>query len=81
MTKILHAAQDGRCFYCEKLVSITSATKDHLVPKSKGGSNSIMNLVMACRHCNTAKGDMSKEDFFDLIKSRKSANPDLEATR
>lgn len=63
-TRTLHAAQNGRCFYCDKPVSITGATKDHMVPKSKGGSDSMTNLVMACRGCNTAKGDMSKDEFL-----------------
>lgn len=33
------------------------ATVDHVVPKSKGGSNRIDNLVTACARCNTAKGN------------------------
>ena len=33
-----------------------SATVDHLVPISRGGSNRVKNTVLACRACNNARG-------------------------
>lgn len=32
-------------------------TKDHVLPKSKGGSDKLSNLQTMCIHCNNAKGD------------------------
>lgn len=32
-------------------------TKDHLVPKCKGGSNDTTNIVYSCGPCNVKKGD------------------------
>lgn len=36
--------------------SETMITKDHIVPKSKGGKNTLSNLQPMCIRCNAAKG-------------------------
>jgi 5-methylcytosine-specific restriction endonuclease McrA len=41
------------CRYCGG----HATTADHIVPKSKGGTDSMNNLVAACRSCNGSKGD------------------------
>ena len=41
-------------FYNEELVLFT---KDHLVPRSKGGPDSITNLATCCYRCNQSKAD------------------------
>ncbi|MEO0075786.1 MAG: HNH endonuclease [candidate division WOR-3 bacterium] len=42
------------CQYCGK--STGPMTTDHIIPKSKGGSDSWENLVCACAECNSKKG-------------------------
>ena len=50
--------RDGAaCWYCHIPLTIVNATLDHKHPKSKGGSDKLKNLVLACRGCNIAKGD------------------------
>lgn len=53
----LYAIYDGVCQYCLKPITHAQATKDHSVPKSKGGSNFVENLVLACKRCNTKKSN------------------------
>lgn len=51
--------RDGhKCQYCGTSKELTL---DHLIPRSKGGKSSWINLVTACKGCNTKKGDNSPE--------------------
>ncbi len=45
------------CKYCGKKLELQNSTLDHVVPRSKGGSNKIDNLVLSCSPCNNAKAD------------------------
>lgn len=55
------AAFDHRCAYCG---CGGQMTVDHDVPLSRGGSNTIDNIVPACRPCNTRKNDMTAVEYF-----------------
>lgn len=53
-------ARDGyRCQYCAKKLSAAQLSIDHVVPKSRGGKSSWLNVVAACSPCNTRKGGRS----------------------
>lgn len=51
------------CQYCGKRLSFRTATKDHLIPLSKGGTNTIENIVSSCKHCNLLKSNLSLDEF------------------
>ena len=53
--KALYSTYKGICQYCLNHISLNQATKDHVYPKEKGGSNHDFNLVLACRKCNNTK--------------------------
>ncbi len=42
--------------YPDEPVSAEGAEIDHVIPRSKGGTDDIDNLVLACRGCNFLKG-------------------------
>ncbi|MCX7879805.1 MAG: HNH endonuclease [Ignavibacteria bacterium] len=53
--------RDGnRCQYCG--THSTNLTVDHVIPKSRGGTDSWDNLVAACISCNNKKGNRSPEE-------------------
>ena len=52
--------RDGyECVYCG---SGRNLTLDHVIPKSRGGSNNWTNLVTSCQKCNLKKADRTPEE-------------------
>jgi 5-methylcytosine-specific restriction endonuclease McrA len=51
-----------RCQYCGTRPARQELTIDHVVPKSRGGTDSWDNLVTACVTCNVRKGDRTPEE-------------------
>lgn len=51
---------DDNCAYCGQ----KGEEVEHLVPRSRGGTNRISNLVWSCRKCNEKKGDLTLEQFL-----------------
>jgi len=54
----LLAANKGTCQYCHGKTNDNRLEVEHVHPKSRGGSNSVTNLTLACRTCNIAKSNM-----------------------
>lgn len=50
-----------RCAYCGEQHG--RLEKEHLIPKSRGGSDRISNLVVACHACNQQKADQTAAEF------------------
>jgi CRISPR/Cas system Type II protein with McrA/HNH and RuvC-like nuclease domain len=52
--------RDGhKCSYCG---SPKNLTIDHVIPKSKGGTNRWTNLITCCGSCNRKKGNKTPEE-------------------
>lgn len=59
------ARRDGwRCRYCRFYMDETTATRDHVIPRSRGGRGHSTNVVLACVECNTAKADAELAVFL-----------------
>jgi 5-methylcytosine-specific restriction endonuclease McrA len=59
--------QKGKCYYCHVKLGKgrNSWHADHLVPLSRGGSNDIHNLVIACPQCNCKKHDKLPHEWAE----------------
>ena len=51
----------GMCHYCGDYAPDGQA--DHVLPLSRGGTDSIDNLVWACKSCNSSKGNKTIEEW------------------
>jgi 5-methylcytosine-specific restriction endonuclease McrA len=56
---------DYKCQYCMNKFKLKDLTIDHIVPRSRGGSNEPENLTPACRFCNQRKGNI--EHWTDVM--------------
>ncbi|WP_151480036.1 RNA-guided endonuclease IscB [Streptomyces albicerus] len=58
----LHAKWNRACAYCD--AAGVPLNIDHLRPRSRGGSDRVSNLVLACVPCNQAKGSTPVDVFL-----------------
>lgn len=72
LKEYMFSEQWGICFWCRGKMCLpdkstlclkkdkkikNEATFEHLVPKSKGGKDRYLNLVLTCLECNQKRGD------------------------
>lgn len=80
-TSIRFHQQDGKCFYCLQQCFILDeernglgkkrlATAEHVIPLSKGGTDHLSNIVMACYACNSLRGNSKFNKFLALRRDR-----------
>lgn len=64
--KFIFKRDKGLCQYCYR----PGDTLDHLMPQVRGGTSIRANLVVACKRCNSAKGNLTPlEYFFEVDRS------------
>lgn len=65
----------GRCHYCGVQMVRRGGrnmfTLDHVIPRSRGGSNALSNLVGCCTECNNDKGSLTGEEYAAVLAVRK----------
>ena len=57
----LFARDQYLCLYCGQQFQRSSLTRDHVHPVSKGGRDIWENVVSACFHCNSRKGNRTPQ--------------------
>jgi hypothetical protein len=55
------------CAYCGNQFAHKDLSRDHILPRSRGGQDTWMNCVTACKRCNQEKGNLLVEQFRPLI--------------
>ncbi|WP_374675625.1 HNH endonuclease [Ideonella sp.] len=58
----LFSRDRGICAYCGHRFAYDDLTREHIVPVSRGGADSWMNCITACRACNGRKADRLPEE-------------------
>lgn len=58
------------CQYCGKSAPEVVLHIDHIIPVSKGGNNSIINLTTACADCNGGKSNRELSDDSVVTKQK-----------
>ena len=53
-----------QCQYCGERLTSATVTEDHIVPIVRGGDDTITNITIACRPCNSKKGTKLVEEFL-----------------
>lgn len=61
--KYILERDDFTCQYCGAKDGPLEA--DHVMPKSRGGTDEYNNLVCACMRCNRSKSDKTPEEWRD----------------
>jgi hypothetical protein len=64
-----------KCVYCECDITEDNATTDHIIPISKGGNNSQVNLMICCFDCNNERGN---DEFKQYLRKK---NPKYRTVR
>jgi len=52
------------CIYCGTKLTNDNATSDHIIPISKGGNNTQINLAICCTDCNSERGNTDFKSFI-----------------
>jgi hypothetical protein len=60
--RTLFRRDDHRCLYCGSQFNRQDLTRDHVLPKSRGGKDRWENVVAACRRCNWHKDNQTPEE-------------------
>lgn len=55
------------CIYCSNSIPIKDYSVDHIIPRSRGGSDTIENIQLVCRSCNLMKGGLLDNEFRELL--------------
>ena len=65
---VLFGQQEGHCNGCRGDFPFKLFEVDHMVPRSRGGTDHLDNLQLLCSHCNRLKGDRDQAYLMARLK-------------
>ena len=65
----LFGLQEGKCNGCEVLFPFRNMTIDHIMPRSRGGTDDPDNLQLLCGACNSTKGNRTQEELIQALRT------------
>ncbi|MDE2817459.1 MAG: DNA methyltransferase [Chloroflexota bacterium] len=70
---VLFGQQEGQCNGCKMEFPFKVLEVDHVLPRSRGGTDHLDNLQLLCSHCNRTKGDRPQEYLINELSKMRSA--------
>jgi len=52
---------NSRCAHCGKILTVENMQVDHILPRTQGGSDEILNLQPLCKDCNQGKSAFTED--------------------
>ncbi len=71
MRHYLLTTRGAKCSYCKGATRDTLMEREHVVPRSRGGSDALSNAELACRRCNQDKGTLLLTEWLVQLRGRK----------
>ena len=68
--RYLYSEQGGYCNDCGHHFEMRNLAVDHIIPRSKGGTDHISNLQLLCGACNSLKGNRSHEYLLACLTDK-----------
>ena len=66
----IYGKTGGHCAYCGTTLTFKEMQVDHVVPLRRGGSDTLDNMLPACRSCNRYKGSCTLEGFREMLENQ-----------
>lgn len=66
----LYWKQERKCNGCKKIFAFRNMTLDHILPRSRGGTDDPKNLQLLCAPCNSSKGARTQEEWYQALKEK-----------
>lgn len=66
---LLYEKAKGICFVCKRKVSRHAASREHIIPRSLGGTNHPSNLTVSHKKCNNKRGNGFKPIYSQFHRT------------